>query len=59
MEDVHAGIGQRLQEGTQRFRGLHQTRGVILLLPLGETEDDWKIRTNRSAHGLDQLDGKA
>jgi hypothetical protein len=37
---------------------LYQTRGVILLLPLRETEDDREAFPD-STHGLDQFDGKA
>ncbi|MCY1419325.1 hypothetical protein D9M71_349110 [compost metagenome] len=37
---------------------MHQARGVVLLLPLGETEDDREVGADRCAHGLDQLDGK-
>ncbi len=59
MEDVHAGIGQRLEEGLQLLRGLHQARGVVLLLPLRVTQDDREVRADRSTHGLDQLDGEA
>jgi hypothetical protein len=37
---------------------LHQTRGVILLLPLRETEDDREAFADRGAHRLDQFDGE-
>ena len=58
MEDIHTGIGQWLEELTQGLRGLYQAGGVVLLLPLGETEDDREARADRSAHGLNQLNGK-
>ncbi|MNN25783.1 hypothetical protein D3C81_1392710 [compost metagenome] len=58
MEDIHTRFGQRLQERAQRLGTLHQTSAVILLLPLREAEDDRKVRADRSAHSLDQLNGK-
>ncbi|MNO97408.1 hypothetical protein D3C76_891140 [compost metagenome] len=59
MENVHARVGQRLEELAQGFRGLHQTCGVVLLLPLGETEDDRETFTDRGTHGLNQFNGEA
>ncbi|MNZ81107.1 hypothetical protein D3C78_997640 [compost metagenome] len=59
MENIHASIGQRLEELAQRLRGLHQTRGVVLLLPLGEAEDDRETFTDRGTHGLNQFNGEA
>ena len=35
------GRHRAVQELAQRLRGLHQTGGVVLLLPLADAEDDW------------------
>src|SRR5690606_24644001 len=59
VEDVHAGVGQRLEEGAQLLGAAHQARGVILLLPLGEAENDREVRADGGTHGPDQLDGEA
>ncbi|MNE19362.1 hypothetical protein D3C80_1124390 [compost metagenome] len=59
MEDIHTSIHQWLQECAQGIGALHQTRAVVLLLPLREAKNDREVRAYRGAHGLDQLDGKA
>ena len=59
MEDIDAGLHQWREELAQALRGFHQARGIVLLLPLREAEDDREIRTDRRAHRPHQLDGEA
>ena len=59
VENIHAGVGQRLEKFAQGLRGLYQTGGVILLLPLRETEDDRETFADRRTYRLDQFDGEA
>ena len=51
---------KRLRKLAQRFQGSAPgRRGVILLFPFEEAEDDREAFTDRRAHGLNQFNGKA
>ena len=52
MENVHARRRQRCEEFAQRFWSGDQARGVVLLLPLREAEDDRETLTDGCAHCL-------
>ena len=58
VEDVHAGVGQRIEEISQRLGGVAQARAVILLFPLRKPEDDREVFAHGGAHGGDQFEGK-
>jgi hypothetical protein len=49
MQNVDSGVAQRFEPGFQRARRIGQLHFVVLLLPLADPEESWKIRSNRLA----------
>src|SRR4051812_2855184 len=59
VQDVNAGIDQRLQPVGHQRRSLGEARSIVLLLPLADAQDDREIRTDSGADRGDDLAGKA
>jgi hypothetical protein len=58
MEHVHARVDQRREKPAEQLGRGRQARGIVLLLPLREAQQDGEIRSDRAAACLDNFDGE-
>src|SRR5690606_1216818 len=59
VQDVDPGLDQRSEPLFELLRGAGEPRGIVLLLPLADAQQDRIVGPDRCAGGGDDLGGKA